>query len=317
MGLTVLSLCDGIAGARVALDRCGIQVDRYYASEIKEPAIRCATENYPGIIEIGDVKKISYEDGFLKTEKGHYRVEHFDLVCFGFPCQSLSRLMNAKGRIGLEDENKSGLFYECYRILLEVNPTYFFIENVATMKDVDKQTLTDILGVEPIRIESGLIAPALRKRLYWTNIPYTPVKKKNIKLQDILENGYTPREKARAITASSGGRVMTNTARRFRRVYDKGFENLVYESEDNFLNCVKLYEPYMGMSADEFTKTGAVDSLLLEETNKTRLLSQRELEACQTMPAGYTSMLDYEEAANVLGDGWTIDVICHFFENLT
>lgn len=129
------------------------------------------------------------------------------------------------------------------------------------------------------------------------------MKKKNIKLQDVLENGYTPREKARAITASSGGRVMTNTARRFRRVYDKGFENLVYESEDNFFNCVKLYEPYMGMSADEFTKTGAVDPLLLEETNKTRLLSQRELEACQTMPAGYTSMLDYEEAANVLGDG--------------
>lgn len=317
MGLTVLSLCDGMAGARIALDRCNIQVDKYYASEIKNSAIKCATTNYPDIIEIGNVKSISYQNKILKTSVGDFTVDHFDLVCFGFPCQSLSKLMNAKGRIGLEDKEKSGLFYECYRILQEVNPTYFFIENVATMKDTDKQILTNILGVEPIRIESGLIAPALRKRLYWTNIPYTPVKKKNIKLQDILESGYTPREKARAITASSGGRVMTNTARRFRRVYDKGFENLVYESKDNFFNCVKLYEPYMGMSADEFSKTGAIDSLLLEETNKTRLLSQRELEACQTVPAGYTSMLDYEEAANALGDGWTIDVVCHFFKNLT
>jgi len=317
MGLTVLSLCDGIAGARIALDKCNIQVNKYYASEIKNSAIKCATTNYPDIIEIGNVKDISYQNKILKTSAGDFAIDHFDLVCFGFPCQSLSKLMNAKGRIGLEDKEKSGLFYECYRILQEINPTYFFIENVATMKDTDKQILTDILGVEPIRIESGLIAPALRKRLYWTNIPYTPIEKKNIKLQDILENGYTPREKARAITASSGGRVMTNTARRFRRVYDKGFENLIYESKENYENCVRLYTRYKGLSADEFSKTGAIDPLLLEETNKTRLLSQKELEACQTVPAGYTSMLDYEEAANVLGDGWTIDVICHFFKNLT
>ena len=299
----------------MALDRCRIEVDKYYASEIKDIAIKCATMNYPDIIEIGDVRKVSYDGHTLFTEKGEFAVGHFDLVCFGFPCQSLSKLMNAKGRIGLEDKKKSGLFYECYRVLTETNPTFFFIENVATMKAADKETLTSILGVEPIRIESGLIAPALRKRLYWTNIPYTPVKKKDIRLQDVLEKGYTPREKARAITASGGG--MANSARRFRRFYDKGFENLVYESKENYERCVELYKPYKGMSAEEFATTGAVDSFLLEECDKTRMLSQRELEACQTVPAGYTSMLGYEDAANILGDGWTIDVICHFFKNLT
>ena len=74
--------------------------------------------------------------------------------------------MRTKGRIGFADANKSGLFFECYRILKEINPTYFFIENVASMKSDDRQTLTEILGVEPIRIESGDIAPVLRKRLY-------------------------------------------------------------------------------------------------------------------------------------------------------
>lgn len=74
--------------------------------------------------------------------------------------------MSADQRIGLEDLKKSGLFYECFRILKEVNPKYFFIENVASMKEKDKKLLSQYIGCEPIKIDSQDIAPAMRKRLY-------------------------------------------------------------------------------------------------------------------------------------------------------
>ena len=97
--------------------------------------------------------------------------------------------------------------------------------------------------------------------------------------------------------------MLTNSARRFRRYYDKGFETIIFKDRENYEKCVELYAPYKGTDANYFAKTGAIDSALLEECNKTRLMTQKELELCQTVPVGYTSMLDYEEAANVLGDG--------------
>lgn len=145
--LTVLSLCDGIACGRLALERAGIPVDKYYASEIKPIAIQCATENWPDIIEVGDVNKIFYENGVLYTEKGNFETSPIDLVIFGSPCQTFSVCMRTELRIGLEDKKKSGLFLECHRILTEVNPKWFFVENVASMKDEDKNVLTRMLGL--------------------------------------------------------------------------------------------------------------------------------------------------------------------------
>jgi site-specific DNA-cytosine methylase len=69
-------------------------------------------------------------------------------------------------RIGLKDLQRSGLFYECFRILKEVNPKYWFIENVASMKKEDIKILSEYLECEPIKIDSQIIAPAMRKRLY-------------------------------------------------------------------------------------------------------------------------------------------------------
>ena len=123
MGINVLSLCDGMAGARIALEKTNILVDSYYAAEIKEHAIKCATSNYPDIIEIGNIKNILYNNGVLYTKETSYKIK-FDLVCFGFPCQSLSNLMPSNMKIGLKDLERSGLFYECFRILQEVNPPY-------------------------------------------------------------------------------------------------------------------------------------------------------------------------------------------------
>ena len=283
--MKVLSLCDGMSCCHIALDKANIPVEEYYAAEIKEIAIRVTKDNYPNTIHIGDVHKISYKDGVLHTENGDYNVGKIDLVAFGSPCQSFSQAMKTHMRIGLEDKERSGLFLECYRILKEVNPIYFLMENVASMKQEDRSFITKLMGVEPIRINSKLVGPALRDRLYWTNIPnVTQPDDKGIALQSILTSGFTDRIKARALLVSDS-RPLTDKKRMMHRYRNTGFTTIVWEEKDND------------------------DSI--------RYMNQIELERCQNVPEGYTKCLTRNEAANVLGDGWTVDVIAHIFKNLT
>ena len=283
--MKVLSLCDGMSCCHIALDKANIPVKEYYAAEIKEIAIRVTKDNYPNTIHIGDVHKISYKDGVLHTENGDYNVGKIDLVAFGSPCQSFSQAMKTHMRIGLEDKERSGLFLECYRILKEVNPTYFLMENVASMKLEDRNFITKLMGVEPIRINSKLVGPALRDRLYWTNIPnVTQPEDKGITLQSILTSGYTDREKARALLVSDS-RPLTDKKRMMHRYHDTGFTTIIWEEKGND------------------------DSI--------RYMNQTELERCQNVPEGYTKCLTRNESANVLGDGWSCDVIAHIFKNLT
>jgi DNA (cytosine-5)-methyltransferase 3A len=163
--MKVLSLCDGMSCGQIALERVGIKVDEYYAAEIKDIGIKVTKANYPSTIHIGDVNKVSYKNGVLYTEKGNFYVGHIDLVMFGSPCQTFSIAMKTDLRIGLEDKQKSGLFFECYRILKEVNPTFFLMENVASMKNEDRDVITSMIGVEPIRINSEIIAFQTRREL--------------------------------------------------------------------------------------------------------------------------------------------------------
>lgn len=113
---------------------------------------------------------------------------------FGSPCQTFSVAIPTEHRIGFENKEKSGLFFECYRILQEVKPTYFLMENVRSMKNEDRDYISILLGVEPIMIDSALVAPAMRKRYYWTNIEgVTQPERKDVPLQSILTDGYTER----------------------------------------------------------------------------------------------------------------------------
>ena len=277
--MKVLSLCDGMSIAHIALDRLGYQVDKYYAAEIKDIAIKVTKDNYPDTIHIGDVNKVKYKGGILYTENGNYNVGKIDLMVFGSPCQSFSIAMKTDMRVGLKDKVRSGLFLECYRILQEVQPTYWLLENVASMKDEDRDCLTEFMGVEPIRINSKLVSPALRDRYYWTNIQgITQPEDKGITLQSILTSGYTDREKARALLVSDS-RPLTDKKRMLHRY--KKFTTIVWEENGND------------------------DSI--------RYLNQTELERCQTVPEGYTKCLTRNEAADVLGDAFTVDVIVHIF----
>ena len=282
-GINVLSLCDGMSCGQIAFEKAGIKVNKYYASEIKDIAIKATQHNFPSTIQIGDVTKITYNNGILHTENGEYET-NIDIVIFGSPCQTFSVAMKKDLRNGFENKKKSGLFFECHRILNEVKPKYFLMENVARMKKEDMNVITQMMRVEPIKINSKLLSAQLRDRLYWTNIPNVVQPfDKNIKLQDILTSGYTDREKARALLVSDS-RPLTTKSKMLHRYLSTGFTTIVWEEQGN--------------------------------NNSIRYLNQIELERCQTVPEGYTSCLTRNQAADVLGDGWTVDVIAHIFKDM-
>lgn len=280
--MNVLSLCDGMSCGQIALTQLGYKINHYFAAEIKPIAIKVTQYNFPDTIQIGNVKNISYKDGILYTENGQCQVK-IDIVIFGSPCQSFSVAMKKELRIGLEDKEKSGLFFECYRILKEVNPQFFFFENVSSMKQEDQDVLTKLMGVKPYKINSSLVGPALRSRLYWTNIPnFSPPQDRGIELQSILTSGYTDRKKARCLMTSDS-HPLTDKSKMLAR-YNRRFGTIIWEEKGND------------------------DSI--------RYMNQTELERCQTVPEGYTKCLTRNQAADVLGDGWTIEIIKEFFKNL-
>lgn len=154
--MIVLSLFDGISCGRLALERAGIPVEKYYASEIDKHAIQVAQKNYPDTIQIGDCTKIDYKKYAGKI----------DLLIGGSPCQGFSF---AGKQLNFADP-RSRLFFEFVRALKELKPKYFLLENVKMKKEF-QDIISQQLGVKPIEINSALVSAQNRKRLYWTNIP--------------------------------------------------------------------------------------------------------------------------------------------------
>lgn len=175
---------------RLALERAGIKIKNYFASEIDKYAIQVARANYPDTIHLGDVRNVSW-----------FGLPKIDLLIGGSPCQGFSF---AGKQLNFNDP-RSALFFEFVRILKEVQPKYFLLENV-NMKKEYQNIISEYLGVQPIMINSALVSAQNRKRLYWTNIPgVTQPKDKGILLKDIIDNGLTDREKSLVITTRVGG----------------------------------------------------------------------------------------------------------------
>ena len=273
-GINVLSLFDGMSCGQIALDKAGVKVDKYFASEIKPHGIKVTQSNYPNTIQLGDITKIKYSSN-----------HKIDLVIGGSPCQDFSQANRV--REGLNG-SKSGLFYEYVRLLNEVradNPDALFLLENVKMKKEYQDIISDLLGVQPIAINSKLVSAQMRNRLYWTNIPNVTVPDNtNDRLEDILTSGYTTKEKAYCLLESESRPQSTNW-KRFRRWRKKGFVNIVFETKD--LNLFK-----------------------------NRILNQTELERLQNIPEGYTKLLDRNKAASLIGDGWTVNVITHIFNNI-
>lgn len=312
-GITVLSLCDGMSCGHIALDRAGIKVNKYYAAEIKDIGIKVTKDNYPDTIHIGDVNKITYKNGVLHTEVGDFET-NIDIVMFGSPCQTFSIACKADRRIGLEDDMKSGLFLHCERILKEVNPKFFFMENVASMKNDDKDFISELMGVEPYLVNADKVSPALRKRYYWTNLkPEAEIKTVDICLNDILIDGWSDRKKARCL-AVIDSRPNSTPVKMFHRYYSTGFTTLIFKNEQHYQECVKEYERLSG--GKRKIAASDLDDYTGHVFDGVRYMYQEELERCQCVPRDYTKCLDRNDAADVLGDGWNIDVITYFFSAL-
>ena len=189
--ITVLSLFDGMSCGRIALERAGIPVDRYYAAEIDKYAIKVSNANYPDIIRLGDVRDVKAED-----------LPDIDLLLAGSPCQGFSF---AGTRLEFNDP-RSSLFFEFVRILKEVKPKKFLLENVVMSQEcndviscilgeiypecVDQKQIFQPGRLEPIKINSALVSAQNRNRLYWTNIEgVEQPEDRGILLEDILEDG--------------------------------------------------------------------------------------------------------------------------------
>jgi len=313
MGLTILSLCDGMSCGQIALKELGIKVSNYYASEIKENAIKVTKYNFPNTIEIGDVTKINYKNGILYTEDKNFKV-NFDLVIFGSPCQSFSRAMKKEGKIGLDDMKRSGLFLECNRILKEINPKYFLMENVI-MTQENKDIITKMMGVEPIRINASLVSAQLRDRLYWTNIPGIMIPKdRNIELKDVIVDGYTNFKKARCLMMCDSHGYYNgcnwNRPARYHRSINKCFSTIIFKSKEHYLICKNKSEELCNgrKSRAEYFNTYKGN-----EFDGIRYLWKEERAALQGVPKKYIECMSEKDAADLLGDGWNIDVIKHIF----
>lgn len=300
--INVLSLFDGIACGYEAFNRCGILIDKYYASEIDKYAITIANKNHPDIIQLGDINNIDFTQFIDKV----------DIIIGGSPCIDLSILKH--DRMGL-DGDKSGLFYKFVEAIQTIKPKYFLLENVASMKKEDKETITNILGVEPILINSALVSGQQRNRLYWTNIPdiTQPIDKK-IKVKDILQKENSENTKNKNIKIDyilEVAKRKDNEPIKIGKLANlsSGQANRVYSINGKSI-CLNANGGGGG------AKTGLYKIDLPNNEYIVRKLTPIECERLQTLNDGYTEGISNTQRYKTIGNGWTVDVIAHIFSFL-
>jgi DNA (cytosine-5)-methyltransferase 3A len=187
---------------------------------------------------------------------------------------------------------ESKLFWEYVRLLKELRPKYFLLENTHGNKEAT-ETITQALGVEPISINSKLVSAQNRPRYYWTNMPNVePPVDKGITTKDVFDYSGQIADECRVkwILSDSG-----------KKSIEKGYTR------------VNPYPKSGCLTANGHKKWN--ENYLLKG-GQYRYLSQQELEKLQTLPVGYTKMLPYNEAYDCIGDGWTVDVISHIFQHI-
>ena len=328
--MNVLSLFDGISAGRVALERAGITVDNYYASEINKYAIQVTQKNYPNTIQLGDVTKLNGKS-----------LPKIDLLLGGSPCQGFSF---AGKQLNFND-SRSKLFFEYVRILKEVKPTYFLLENVKMKKEY-QDVISGLLGVEPIEINSSLVSAQNRKRLYWTNIPNVVLPKdKGILLQDIvyertkeehvdLAKHIVPFDKTLQILDNEvkRGKIgyfrQDSQANRVYTIHGKAV-TLCGEAGGGaakmgqyLFGCITPDRVNKKQNGQRFNDGNKFYTLTAQDEHGVlvqgyiRKLTPVECERLQTLPDEYTSGISDSQRYKCLGNGWTVDVIVNILSNI-
>jgi len=322
--MKVLSLFDGISCGRKALENIGIEVEKYYTSEIDRYASAITRYNYPDVVELGDINNIDID--YIKTLG-------LDLVMGGSPCQDLSLAWKGAGLAG----ERSGLFYKFVEILKAIEPKYFLLENVR-MKQEYEDIITDLMGVDPLYIDSKDYSAQTRKRLYWTNIErsfelgYEAPKSRQV-ISDIMEceveekyylskkmedciNKY-PSDISKDITKKSNCIISTynnlnksSTVLRVGQIGNGGQGERIYSTQGKSIT----------LSSDGGNKTG-----LYEASERIRRLTPTECERMQGLPDNYTKygIIDDKQVEisdtqryKAIGNGWQVDTVIEIFKGI-
>ena len=341
--MNVLSLFDGIGCGRIALERAEIRVDKYFASEIDKDAISIATHHYSDIIELGTITEIEYDSnaGILYTARDGFSVGKIDLVIGGSPCTDFSSIGKAKGmkagsieitsleqylklkEEGIVFEGQSYLFWEFIRLLREIKPKYFLLENVVMAKRW-KKVICDAVGCEPIQINSSLLSAQNRPRLYWTNIRgIENPEDRGIKLKNILNKRASNEDVSSCLTV--------------QRCFPKFIKKYGYiPIKINPFNVTEITDKACALSRGSMVTSSCatllfvkdkegvhiVENRVLNGQYKTKLkdgrynlrkLSFIEMERLQTLPDNYTNIenIGVQKRSAVIGNGWTVDVIAY------
>jgi len=277
--MNVLGLFDGMSCGQIALNRLGIKYDKYFASEIDEYAIKVTQHNYPETIQIGDVLNVKGSD-----------LPQIDLMFGGSPCQGFSF---AGKRLNFDDP-RSKLFFEFVRLRDELKPKYFLLENVK-MKKEHEDVITEHMGVKPIRINSKLVSAQSRERLYWTNIPgIEQPEDKGILVKDIIDY-------------SGGHKILPPKTIQAQLYYAKN-----YKATGKAPTLTRELAHGWGKN---ITPKCYIEIKAI--TGEDRLFTPLECERLQTVPDNYSSIVSNTQRFNLLGNGWTVDVIAHIFKNIS
>lgn len=327
----------------IALHKAGIQVEKYYSSEVDKYAIQVSEKNCNGVVRLGDIRSITKD-----TIISHQGLPHIDLIVGGSPCQDLS--IAKKNRKGLDGE-RSGLFWEYLRLVREIKPTYFLLENVASMPKGDRDIITRELGVEPIMINAALVSAQNRKRLFWTNIPnISQPEDRGIKLADILVDGSSERDKSYCIDAnyykgtnwktyiSKGKRQLVRVGQIGKggqgdRVYSPEGKSVALSANGGGrgaktgLYAVAIRGRYkqdgkteQRLEVSQSDKSNALtrvqkDSLIMQDFI-VRKLTPVECERLQNLPDGYTEGISNTRRYQVLGNAFNVEVVAHILRGI-
>ena len=274
---------------QIALDKLGIKVDNYFASEIDNYAIQVTQKNYPNTKQVGSVVDLKGSD-----------LPKIDLLFGGSPCQDLSKAKTDGEGLGGE---RSGLFWEYVRLLKETKPKYFLLENVV-MKKEWADIISECLGVEPIEINSNLVSAQNRRRLYWTNIPnIEQPKDKGILLGDIIyDDNYKVFTDER----------ITNTKKITKNYIKWDLSGKRYWSQQDRA----YFKEKKICTLPKANPSNKLNIVLDYDNDIYRRMHPIEAERCQTVPDGYTEGVSVNKRLEMLGNGWTVDVITHIFKNL-
>tara|TARA_A100000171_G_scaffold29012_1_gene27090 strand:+ start:354 stop:1268 length:915 start_codon:yes stop_codon:yes gene_type:complete len=303
--MKVMSLFDGMSCGRLALDRAGLPVTTYWASEIDKYAIKIAQKNFPDTIHIGDVENIYSGESYPEM----------DLLLGGSPCQGFS----FAGKQLNFDDPRSKLFWRYVWFLKENKPKYFLLENVR-MNQRSQDIISTALGVQPVAINSNLVSAQNRYRLYWTNIPFDMPKDRGIKLKDILEDGFVDRDKSHCVDANyfKGGNL--------KQYFEKHRRQLVF-SDDGLCHVGdadlkghgynrRVYHPEGKAPSLCAASGGNLEPKTAVSETAWRKLTPIECERLQTVPDNYTEGVSNTQRYRMLGNGWTVDVIAHIMRGL-